>query len=80
MAFAHPLIVSAAAERAEKLARLAYELLDAHCDTEVLVRGDPTEREWDAHLEYLRTLQRLGRQVLAEPMDAACGSEGYRND
>jgi hypothetical protein len=71
MAFAHPLIVSAAAERAEKLARLVYELLDAHHHTERLVRGKGTELDWDAHLDYLRTLQRLGREVLAEHLDTS---------
>jgi hypothetical protein len=71
MAFASPLIVSAAAERAEKLARLVYELLDAHYDTEHLVCGNGTALDWDAHLDYLRDLQRLGREVLAEPVEQA---------
>jgi hypothetical protein len=48
-----------------------YELLDAHCDTERLVRKRPTDLEWGAHLSYLRDLQRLGRQVLAEPLDCS---------
>jgi hypothetical protein len=66
MTFAHPLIVSAAARRGEKLARLVYEPLDAHYDTEHLVRARGTEREWRAHLDYLGSLQRRGRGVLAE--------------
>jgi carbon monoxide dehydrogenase subunit G len=69
VAFARPLLVAAAGERAEKLARLVYELLDAHHDTERLVRGKGTELEWDAHMDYLRTLQRLGREVLAEAVE-----------
>jgi hypothetical protein len=42
---------------------LLYELLDAHVDTIALTGADP--QEWDAHLDYLRDLQRLGREVLA---------------
>jgi len=34
--FASPSVPSLAAERAEQLARLVYELLDAHSDTEQL--------------------------------------------
>jgi hypothetical protein len=41
------------------LARLSYELLDAHVDTVLLAQdldGDPL---WHAHLDYLRDLQRV---------------------
>jgi hypothetical protein len=69
VAYAYPPIPSPAAERSEQLARLVYELLDAHCDTERLVRERPHELHWRAHLSYLRDLQRLGRQVLAQPVD-----------
>jgi hypothetical protein len=69
MAFTHPRIPSATAERSEQLARLAYELLDAHEDTERLVHERPTELECRAHLSYLRDLQRIGREILAEPID-----------
>jgi hypothetical protein len=65
--FAYPPIPSPAAERSERLARLVYELLDAHSDTERLVRERPTEFQWSAHLSYLRDLQRIGRQTLAQP-------------
>lgn len=65
MAFVYPPAQNPAGERSERLARLAYELLDAHCDTERLVRERPTELQWRAHLSYLRDLQRIGRQVLA---------------
>jgi hypothetical protein len=44
---------------------LIYELLDALDDTARLggqLREDPT---WDAHLNYLRALQRTGREMLA---------------
>jgi len=44
---------------------LVYELLDAHADTLRMARdldGDPA---WAAHLDYLRRLQRVGREALA---------------
>jgi hypothetical protein len=65
-----PPILSPASGRSERLARLVYELLDAHSDTERLIRGCSEEQEWRAHLGYLRDLQRVGREVLAEHIDA----------
>jgi hypothetical protein len=47
------------------LAELAYELLDAHADTAQLVDGLPYDPSWAAHLDYLRALQRKGREMLA---------------
>jgi hypothetical protein len=47
------------------LAALAYELLDAHADTAQLADGLPLDRSWAAHLDYLRALQRRGREMLA---------------
>jgi hypothetical protein len=47
------------------VADLVYELLDAHVDTMRMARdldGDPA---WAAHLDYLRDLQRVGREALA---------------
>jgi hypothetical protein len=44
---------------------LIYELLDAHDDTARLVREAADTPLWDVHLEYLRRLQRAGREVLA---------------
>jgi len=67
MAFAHPSVPSPAAERSERLARLVYELLDAHSDTERLVRERPNELQLRAHLSYLSDLQRVGREILAQP-------------
>ena len=49
----------------DHLTQLLYELLDAHEDTTRLAEdyaGDPV---WEAHLDYLRRLQRLGRETLA---------------
>ena len=69
MAYAYPPIPSPAAERSEQLARLVYELLDAHRDTEQLVHEQAQDLQWRAHLSYLRDLQRVGRQALAQPVE-----------
>jgi hypothetical protein len=53
------------ASTAAGLAELAYELLDAHADTAQLVDGLPYDPSWAAHLDYLRALQRKGREMLA---------------
>jgi hypothetical protein len=47
------------------LTALVYELLDAHGDTMRLADGLDTQSAWAAHLEYLRDLQRVGRETLA---------------
>jgi hypothetical protein len=46
---------------------LIYELLDAHDDTSRLAAemGEP-EPAWRAHVEYLRALQRKGREAVAQ--------------
>ena len=49
----------------DRLSRLLYELLDAHIDT-IALAGELEENErWAAHLDYLRDLQRVGREALA---------------
>jgi hypothetical protein len=53
------------AEAGAGLAELAYELLDAHIDTAQLVDGLPYDPSWAPHLDYLRALQRKGREILA---------------
>jgi hypothetical protein len=53
------------AEACAALSELAYELLDAHTDTAQLVDGRPYDPSWAAHLDYLRALQRTGREMLA---------------
>ena len=50
---------------APDLAALTYELLDAHSDTAQLADGLEDDRCWAAHLDYLRALQRKGRETLA---------------
>lgn len=56
---------TSAGERADQLVGLIYELLDAHADTDWLIRGPSTDSLWQAHLHYLRDLQRTGREILA---------------
>ena len=53
------------AETGAGLAALAYELLDAHADTAELADGLQCDWSWAAHLDYLRALQRKGREMLA---------------
>jgi hypothetical protein len=52
-------------EPCEQPTRLAYELLDAHDDTARIATGQNLDAHWQAHLSYLRDLQRVGREVLA---------------
>jgi hypothetical protein len=47
------------------LALVVYELLDAHDDTVRLGEGLEDDLRWRAHLDYLRGLQRVGREALA---------------
>jgi hypothetical protein len=49
----------------DRLLALVYELLDAHFDTVALARPLETDQEWAVHLDYLRGLQRAGREALA---------------
>jgi hypothetical protein len=51
-----------------QLVELIYELLDAHYETALLIEQPTCAIRWDAHLDYVRALQRQGREVLA----AAC--------
>jgi hypothetical protein len=44
---------------------LVYELLDAHADTAKLAASLPEDLRWGAHLDYLKALQRKGRETLA---------------
>ena len=53
------------ADTGATLVALAYELLDAHSDTAQLADGLPYDLSWAAHLDYLRALQRKGREMLA---------------
>jgi hypothetical protein len=50
----------------DDLLGLVSELIDAHIGTIQLITGEErTELEWLAHCDYLRALQRLGRETLA---------------
>jgi hypothetical protein len=57
---------SPAEVRLEKLVGLVYELLDAHADTDLLAREIEGDLSWAAHLDYLRALQRVAREVMAD--------------
>jgi hypothetical protein len=68
----------------EQLTRLAYELLDAHDDTARIATGQDLDLRWQAHLSYLRDLQRVGRELLAHagrqfPEDCEPGTTGNVN-
>jgi hypothetical protein len=54
------------------LLTLIYELLDAHRDT-LELSGGFADEPWRAHLDYLRALQRRGRELLASA-DAGTGA------
>ncbi len=47
------------------LAVLVHELLDAHAETARLMDESAPAEAWDAHLDYLRGLQRVSRALLA---------------
>lgn len=49
----------------DRLSGLLYELLDAHFDTIELAGSLEENQHWAAHLDYLRDLQRVGRETLA---------------
>jgi hypothetical protein len=53
------------ADAAATLSEFVYELLDAHEDTRRLAEGEPGDLQWEAHIDYLRRLQRVGREILA---------------
>jgi|HubBroStandDraft_6_1064221.scaffolds.fasta_scaffold397565_3 hypothetical protein len=50
----------------EQLTQLIYELLDAHDDTARIATGQDLDPRWRAHLCYLRDLQRVAREQLAD--------------
>jgi len=56
-----------------QLVELLYELLDAHDDTARLAGAVADDLRWEAHLDYLRALQRVARETLArhEPQPRA---------
>ena len=64
------------ADAAAGLVLLAYELLDAHSDTAQLAEGLAYDRSWAAHLDYLRALQRTGREMLAHTTSGELSSFG----
>ncbi|MFZ0381406.1 MAG: hypothetical protein WCD11_11230 [Solirubrobacteraceae bacterium] len=55
----------------DEIAALVYELLDAHADTVVLADDLVEDGRWAAHVDYLRNLQRVGRETLARLSDTS---------
>ena len=53
----------------ELLCSLVYELLDAQADTLELAADE--DLTWQAHLDYLRALQRKAREILARSSPSA---------
>jgi hypothetical protein len=51
------------------LSEFVYELLDAHDDTMQLATDQIGDLSWEAHLDYLRRLQRVGRELLAHHVE-----------
>ncbi len=57
----------------DEMSALVYELLDAHADTVILADELAAESCWGAHVDYLRNLQRVGRETLARLDDTRRG-------
>ena len=57
-------MVTGDSPRTGLLIDLIYELLDAHTDT-VDLASDMSDPAWEAHTDYVRALQRRGREILA---------------
>jgi hypothetical protein len=47
------------------LVNLVYELLDAHQDTVRFGAENSADPYWQAHVSYLRDLQRVGKETVA---------------
>ena len=62
----------------EGLTVLVYELLDAHDDTARLAADRSIGECWDAHIDYLRQLQRVGRELLAAESGRPAGVTNLR--
>jgi hypothetical protein len=66
---------------ADEVVSLVYELLDAHADTVALADAPFEDQRWAAHVDYLRALQRAGRELLARfprPAGAPAGTPELR--
>jgi hypothetical protein len=66
---------SCSAPALSPVATLIYELLDAHEDTVRLTDRGAGPLEWQAHLDYLRALQRVTRERLAVIDGATASSQ-----
>jgi hypothetical protein len=65
MSRSKPTVEPTAGMSGAHLTRLVYELLDAHDDTARLAGDLASDPHWQVHLDYLRDLQRHGRESLA---------------
>jgi hypothetical protein len=72
----HPLTRSRAAKRTEQLAWLVYEPLDAHLDTELLLREGLSALSVLAYWDYLRHPQRRGREILSQKIWPPADGDG----
>jgi hypothetical protein len=70
------------AQALEQVATLVYELLDAHADTAALADELGQDSRWGAHVDYLRNLQRVGRETLARlsEIEAGRAADGVGSD
>jgi hypothetical protein len=59
---------------------LIYELLDAHQDTAEIAQALCDDPKWAAHLDYLRALQRTGREMLARMPAGERDERGERGE
>ena len=57
---------SSGTSTSDYISGLLYELLDAHVDTIRMAHELDDDPAWAAHLDYLRDLQRVGREALAQ--------------
>jgi hypothetical protein len=57
------------ARRADTLAGLSRELLDAQLDTIVLALTLVDDPAWRVHLDYLKDLRRVGEELLTDEPD-----------
>jgi hypothetical protein len=67
-------------ELSEHLVLVVDELIDAHDDTVRLSEELATDQRWEAHIRYLRELERVGREALAAATATADARAKSRRD
>jgi hypothetical protein len=68
----------------DEIPSLIYELVDAHDDTARIAAQLVADPTWSVHLDYLRDLQRVARELLAaanrcEDTNGLCSRQPRRN-